>query len=72
MTNKNDKQIKEGVIIETFPNTLFKVENTDDKLEVLCFLSGKMRLHRIKVLIGDKVVYEVDQYGGKGRIIKRL
>ena len=72
MANKNNKQVKEGVVIEAFPNTLFKVKNTDDQAEVLCFLSGKMRLHRIRVLIGDKVSYEVDEYGGKGRINKRF
>ena len=70
MANKNNKQVKEGVVIEAFPNTLFKVRNTDDQAEVLCFLSGKMRLHRIRVLIGDKVSYEVDEYVGKGRINK--
>ncbi len=71
MINKKDKQIQEGVVIEAFPNTLFKVRTADGN-EVLCFLSGKMRLHRIRVLIGDKVSYEVDEYGGKGRIMKRL
>lgn len=72
MANNKDKQVKEGIVIEAFPNTLFKVKNTDDQAEVLCFLSGKMRLHRIRVLIGDKVSYEVDEYGGKGRINKRF
>ncbi len=71
MANKNNKQVKEGVVIEAFPNALFKVKNSDDQAEVLCFLAGKMRLHRIRVLIGDKVLYEVDEYGGKGKIIKR-
>lgn len=72
MVNKKDKQIKEGVVIEAFPNTLFKVKTNDDQTEVLCFLSGKMRMHRIRVLIGDKVSFEVDEYGGKGRIMKRF
>ena len=71
MANNKNKQVKDGVVTEAFPNTLFKVKNTDDQAEVLCFLSGKMRLHRIRVLIGDKVTYEVDEYGGKGKIIKR-
>ena len=71
MANKKDKQVREGVVIEAFPNTLFKVKTADDQSEVLCFLSGKMRMHRIRVLIGDKVSYEVDEYGGKGRIMKR-
>lgn len=72
MANNKDKQIKEGVVVEAFPNTLFKVKPNDGTEEVLCFLSGKMRLHRIRVLIGDKVSYEVDEYGGKGRINKRF
>jgi translation initiation factor IF-1 len=71
MANNKDKQVREGVVIEAFPNTLFKVKTSDDQSEVLCFLSGKMRLHRIRVLIGDKVSFEVDEYGGKGKIIKR-
>ncbi len=71
MANKKDKQVKEGVVVEAFPNTLFKVKTADEEIPVLCFLSGKMRMHRIRVLIGDKVSYEVDEYGGKGKIIKR-
>lgn len=71
MANTKNKQIKEGVVIEAFPNTLFKVRVEPDQEEVLCFLSGKMRMHRIRVLIGDKVSFEVDEYGGKGRIMKR-
>lgn len=71
MMNKKEKQIEEGVVIEAFPNALFKVKTSKED-EVLCFLSGKMRLHRIRVLIGDRVSYEVDEYGGKGRIMKRL
>lgn len=72
MVNKKDKQIKEGIVTEAFPNALFKVKTADDQAEVLCFLSGKMRMHRIRVLIGDRVSFEVDQYGGKGRIMKRF
>lgn len=71
MGNKKDKQIKEGVVIEAFPNTLFKVKISEEEEPVLCFLSGKMRKNRIRVLIGDKVSYEVDEYGGKGKIVKR-
>jgi translation initiation factor IF-1 len=72
MANNKDKQIKEGVVIEAFPNTLFKVKTIEEPDGVLCFLSGKMRMHRIRVLIGDKVSFEVDEYGGKGRIMKRF
>lgn len=59
-----------GVVTEALPNTQFKVKiGEEDKL---CYLAGKMRLHRIRVLVGDKVQVLLDPYGGKGRIIKRL
>ncbi len=62
----------EAQVIETLPNTFFKVKRDDNGEEMLTYLSGKMRLHKIRVLIGDKVVVEVDPYGGKGRIVKRV
>lgn len=46
--------------------------NQEPGKEILAYLSGKMRMHRIKVLIGDKVEVVIDPYGGKGRIVKRL
>jgi translation initiation factor IF-1 len=64
-----------GVVTEALPNTLFRVtlENgTEGEQEILAYLGGKMRMHRIKVLIGDKVEVVLDTYGGKGRIVKRL
>ncbi len=60
-----------GVIVESLPNATFKVQ-LDDEKQVLVYLSGKMRLHRIKVLIGDKVEVFLDQYAERGRITKRL
>lgn len=70
--NKNDKILTgRGVITEALPSTLFRVEMEDGK-EILAYLSGKMRMHRIKVLIGDSVEVILDPYGGKGRISKRL
>lgn len=44
----------------------------EESKEILSYLSGKMRLHRIRVLVGDKVTLELEPYGGKARIIKRL
>jgi len=61
-----------AIIIEALPNTLFKIKREDNGEEMLAYLAGKMRLHRIRVLIGDKVTVELDQYGGKGRITKRM
>lgn len=60
-----------GVVVESLPNTLFRVELQDGR-EVLAYLAGKMRLHRIKVLVGDKVTLVEDPYGGKARITRRL
>lgn len=60
-----------GVVLEALPDTLFKVK-LENGTDLLCFLAGKMRMHRIRVLIGDKVTVEIDPYGGKGRIVKRL
>lgn len=60
-----------GTVTEALPNTLFRVSIPEDK-EVLAYLSGKMRLHRIRVLVGDRVELILDPYGGKGRVTKRL
>ena len=60
-----------GVITEALPNTLFRV-SMENGNEVLAYLAGKMRIHRIKVLVGDKVALEDNPYGGKLRIVKRL
>jgi translation initiation factor IF-1 len=61
---------KMGVVSESLPNTTFKVQ-LDSGGEVLAHLSGKMRMHFIRILIGDKVLVEVSPDGGRGRIIYR-
>lgn len=68
---KEEKQSITGVVVDALPNTMFKIE-LEDGTEQLTYLSGKMKLHRIRILIGDKVEVLLDPYGGKGRIIKRL
>lgn len=70
MNQKDDKNIVIGTVTEALPNTLFRVDIGDGKI-ILSYLAGKMRIHRIKVLIGDKVEVLLDPYGGKGRIVKR-
>jgi len=63
---------KEGVVKESLPNTLFRVELEDGSI-VLCHLSGKMRMHFIKILPGDKVRIEMTPYDtSKGRITFRM
>lgn len=61
-----------GTVTEALPNIMFKVKIDGDEVETLSYLSGKMRLHRIRVLVGDRVILELEPYGGKARIIKRL
>ena len=65
-----DDQSVEGVVEEALPNTQFRVRLANGEL-VLSYLAGKMRLHRIKVLVGDKVTVLLDPYGGKARITRR-
>ena len=61
----------EGIVKESLPNTLFRVELDNGSL-VLCHLSGKMRMHFIKILPGDRVRVEMTPYDKtKGRIIFR-
>ncbi len=70
--SKKIKQTETGTVLEAFPNTLFKVNLDNNKGELLCYLAGKLRLNRIKILIGDRVEVVLDEYGGKGRITRRL
>jgi translation initiation factor IF-1 len=73
MDQKEDKELFEtGVVSEALPNTLFRVKIDGTKEDLLSYLSGKMRLHRIRVLVGDKVKLKLDPYGGKGRIVQRF
>jgi len=68
----------EGVVTESLPNTMFRVEVSDPldaarKLSVLCTISGKMRMNYIKILPGDKVRLEVTPYdSSRGRITFRF
>ena len=69
---KREKTFLEGVASEALPNTMFKVVLEDGR-EILAHLSGKMRLHYIKVLPGDRVRVEMTPYDEtKGRIVLRL
>lgn len=66
-----DVRVEEGTVDEALPNTLFRVK-LDDGNVVLAYLAGKMRLHRIKVLVGDRVQLQLDPYGGRARIVRRV
>ena len=70
--SKDPNLEKTGVVVESLPNIMFRVKLDESDEEILTYLSGKMRLHRIRVLVGDKVLLELEPMGGKARIIKRL
>ncbi len=72
MASNNQAIEKTGVVTESLPNIMFRVTLDETGENILAYLSGKMRLHRIRVLVGDKVIMEMDPYGGKARIVKRL
>ena len=63
----------EGIVIECLPNNLYKTELTDGKT-VICYMAGRMRINKIRILLGDRVEIILDPYKGKttNRIIKRL
>lgn len=68
MTNP---EVVEGLIDEALPNALFRVK-LDSGETILAYLAGKIRLHRIRVLVGDRVQLQLDPYGGRARITRRL
>ncbi|MCD4757088.1 MAG: translation initiation factor IF-1 [Arcobacteraceae bacterium] len=68
---KDDVIVVDGKVIEVLPNATFRVE-LDNGHVVLCHISGKMRMHYIKILLGDTVKVEITPYSlDKGRITHR-
>jgi translation initiation factor IF-1 len=68
---KEDVIEVQGTVIETLPNAMFKVELENGQV-ILAYVSGKMRIHFIKILPGDKVTVELSPYDlTKGRITYR-
>lgn len=68
---KKDVIETEGTVVEALPNAMFRVE-LDTGHKVLAHLSGKMRIHYIRVLLGDRVKVELSPYDlTRGRIVYR-
>jgi translation initiation factor IF-1 len=68
---KEDAIEVEGVVVETLPNAMFRVE-LEKGHRILAHVSGKMRMHFIRILPGDKVTIELSPYDlTRGRIIYR-
>jgi len=68
----NKELERTGTVMEALPNIMFKVKIDGDEEASLAYLSGRMRLHRIRVLVGDRVLLQLEPYGGKAKITKRL
>ena len=63
----------EGIIEEALPGLTFRVRLKDDNREILAYLGGRLKLHYIKVIPGDRVLVEITPYDEKrGRIVRRL
>jgi translation initiation factor IF-1 len=68
----NDTIEFEGEVTEALPNALFKIK-LDTGQEIMGHLSGKMRIHYIRVVVGDRVKIQMTPYDlSKGRIVSRL
>ena len=71
MRNPNQDLVKTGEVVEALPSVTFRVRLEDGK-EVLAYLSGKLRMFKIRILPGDKVQVELSPYDlSKGRITYR-
>jgi len=63
---------KEGRVFEALPGLLFRVQFKDSPELILASLAGKMKMHNIRVLAGDRVLVEMSPDGTRGRIVRRL
>lgn len=71
MAKKEEAIEVEGKVVEPLPNAMFRVE-LDNGHKVLAHISGKMRMHYIRILPGDRVVIELSPYDlSRGRIVYR-
>ena len=77
MADGEDKKTTAGSVEEVLPDSLFRVRLPDNEdgsegALILAYLAGKMKINRIRVLVGDKVEMVLDPYGGRARIVRRL
>jgi len=71
MAKKDDVLEVEGVVTDSLPNATFKVK-LETEMEILCHISGKIRMNYIRIVPGDKVKVELNPYSlDKGRITYR-
>ena len=71
MPSSGNKELVRGRVVENLPATNFRVELESGDV-VLVYLSGKMRMHHIKIMPGDGVLMELSPDRKRGRIVRRL
>ncbi len=72
MSKKDELFDIEGTVVEVLPNSMFRVELDTGNI-IICYMNGKLRQHRIKIVLGDRVKAEMSVYDlTKGRITYRL
>lgn len=72
MAKNEQKFKKDGVVTESLPNGFFRIKLNDSEDEILAHLAGKLRINKIRVLPGDRVIVEMTPYDDKrGRIVFR-
>jgi translation initiation factor IF-1 len=70
--NKEQGIMLDGTVVENLPNAQFRVMLDETEQEILCYLSGKMRKHYIRILTGDRVRVEISPYDlNRARIVYR-
>ena len=70
--SKDDVFEMEGIVVEVLQNTIFKVKLTANEQVITAHVSGKIRMHTIRILPGDKVLVEISPYDlTRGRITRR-
>jgi len=67
---RKDLPAKDGMVMEALPGLMFRVKVGD--AIILAHLAGKMKIHNIRVLPGDRVLIEMSPDGGRGRIVRRM
>ena len=71
--SKKDTIELTGVVTDVLPSSMFKVQVDDYNAEILCYLGGKLKQHKIKIIVQDKVKIEMSPYDlTRGRITYRL
>jgi len=63
---------KEAKVFEALPGLMFRIKVAGSETEILAHLAGKMKIHNIRVLPGDRVLVELSPDGKRGRIVRRL